>query len=228
MQVSLNARSERVAEFKELLIEFCRFAEEEKVALKPFNGDGPMWFGEMPEQFQGPVLGAFRAYVELCREVRGEGISLRNDQFLLWRMFQKLGVHPPSELMSEMRSGEVIEIHNGEFLQVYRNLRFFELCSYTLDDLLCRPFWQLFQRDEAVTESLIKMGQSVFGGDTQGVLKLETPEHVVLEIDSEARLLSVIQHRIAAPLRTATGEIKAGVTFIKSISCVPTATTIRR
>jgi hypothetical protein len=60
-------------------------------------------------------------------------------------MFQKLGVHPPSELMSEMRSGEVIEIHNGEFLQVYRNLRFFELCSYTLDDLLAAHFGSFFR-----------------------------------------------------------------------------------
>ena len=225
MSVMPHLSVEAVLEFRELWQEFALLAREEGVAVTPYRGDGPVFFPQMPAEMQLATLNAFRSYVELCREVRAEGHALRDNQFLLWRMFQKMKVHPPSELMSELTEGEVIEIHNSEFVQVFRNLRFFELCSYTLDDLLCRPFWELFQRDESVTGSLIQMGQSVFSGETPGVLQLTVPEHVVLEIDSEARLLSVIQHRVAAPLRDAEGNVRAGVTLIRSISCVPTGTT---
>lgn len=220
----VDTRDARIGRFRELLEEFCAFARTEGLSVTPYQGDGPRYFLEMPEPLQEQTLKYFQAYVEVCREVRDQDqASLRNDQLFLWRMFQKLRLHPPSNFMSEVRDGEVIEIHNHEFVQVYRNLNFFSLCSYTLDDLLCRPFWQLFQRDESVTNGLVEVGKNVFSSAAPGTQHLHLGEHTVLEIDSPGRFLSVIQHRVVAPLSDAQGRVSAAVSLVRSISCVRTA-----
>jgi hypothetical protein len=148
---------ERVEKFQRLVEEFSAFAEAEGIEVVPYKGEGPSHFRALPEALQQSTLHHFEAYVEAAREVRAQGESLHNDQLFLWRIFKKLRAHAPNDFLGQLAEGEVIEIHNSEFVQIYRNLHFFSLCSYTLDDLLCRPFWELYERDESIAQHLIRI-----------------------------------------------------------------------
>lgn len=214
---------ERVSKFRNLVEEFSALAEAEGVSVEPYRGDGPEFFQRLPEALQLSTLQHFEAYVEAAREVRAQGESLHNDQLFLWRMFQKLRAHAPSDFLSQLSSGEVIEIHNSEFVQIYRNLHFFTLCTYTLDDMLCRPFWELYERDESIAQHLIQIAGGVFTGQSTGTQPLSIPEHTILEIDSPGRLLISVQHRIAAPLSNSEGKPVAVLAAVRVPSCVRTA-----
>lgn len=222
MQTVTDTRTERLAAYRALLTEFALMGQGAGLKITPFRGDGYLYFSDMPEHLQDALMAGFGSYVGVCREVLSEGGSLRDDQILLWRMFQKLKVHPPSDLMSQIGDGNVIEIYNGEFVQVFRNFNFFELCSYTLDDLLCRPFFQLFKREEWVTQKLMEVGFLFFSNQISGVYPWNTGEHTILEIDSDERLLSVIENRIAAPLFNAAGQVEAVVNVIRCKSSTST------
>jgi PAS domain-containing protein len=222
MKASLDVRQARNEEFKALTEEFCRMAQKEDVRVAPYSGAEPKFFPQLPEAMQIPILNSFRRYVDVAREVQANDGFLRDEQTFLWRMLQKLKLHPPSNLMSELRTGDVIEIHDPQLIQIYRSLSFFSICSYTLDDLLARPFWELLWREEHVTAQLLDMARTVLSGEVIGVQSLNIPEHPILELQSVERRQSVIQQRMAAPLRDGTGTIAAIVTALNIISSVST------
>lgn len=228
MKALVDSRGMRLEEFKSLVLEFCERAKGEGMNLVPWMGFSqgmePSYFCKLPDDMQIGVVERFRSYVEVCREVHGQGQSLRDDKTFLWRMLQKLRLHPPSNLMDQVRESEIIEVHTLEFVQIYRNLRFFEICGYTIDDILSRPFWELLQRDQGITSLLIDLASTTLSGSVHGVLDLpQVPEHTVLELDSAARHLLVVRQRLMAPLRDAQGKTQALATFITCISCVSTA-----
>lgn len=205
---------ERVAEFKALLDAFCEMARRESADLLPYEGAGPTYFTSLSEAQQVQVLNNFRFYFEVCSETLAQGATLRDDKVFVWRMFQKMKVHPPSELMSSIQEGEVIEIYNADFIQVFRNLCFFEICSYSLDELLCRPFWELIHRDEKITGLIVEQASKLLTG-FNGVFQFEVPEHVITEIASRAKNRVTVQQRLGATLWNPQGSPIALIALLK-------------
>jgi PAS domain-containing protein len=203
-----------VSEFRDLVLRFSRMAAREGVTVVPFEGDGPRHFQALSETIQTVVLEHFRQYVQIAGEVLDHGGSLRNDQTFLWRFFQRLRLHPPSNLVSEMADGEIIEVHDRSLVQIFRNLRFFELCSYTLDDLLSRPFFELLERDNKITEHLLAQVDVLFGDAPRTILWMSVEEHTIVERDSAKRLSLRVRQRMMAPLRNVSGELVAVATHI--------------
>lgn len=223
MQDALRKESRQVAEFKTLLEDFCKMVHAEGIQLTPYEGTGPGHFSRLPEDKQFGLLALFRKYVELCSEVIAEGTSLRDDRVLVWRMMQKLKLHPPSDLMEQIRDDEVIEIYNSDFVQVFRNMRFFEICSYSLDDLLCRPFWELVNREDSVTALVVKEATVLLNGSVAGLYYFDIPEHSLFEIDSPGRNVMIVQQRVGATLRDLAGAPAALIATLRVASCVRTA-----
>lgn len=224
---SLNAKPvERVAEFKALLDAFSEMARRESANLVPYDGHGPRYFPQLPEIKQIEVLNNFRCYFEVCSQTLAQGASLRDDKVFVWRMFQKMKVHPPSELMSSIQEGEVIEIYNADFVQVFRNLCFFEICSYSLDELLSRPFWELIHRDEKITNLIVEQASKLLTG-YNGIFQFEVPEHVITEIASRARNSVTLQQRLGATLWNPQGSPIALIALLKVKDCISGGVPVR-
>jgi hypothetical protein len=211
-----------VAEFKRLTETFSDFAAREGLKVSPYKNSEPSFFGALPAEQQHGVLAHFANYVGVCKETLAGGEPLSQDRLFLWRMFHNMGVHPSSDLMSSILNGDVVEIYNADYVQVFRNLAFFSYCSFTLDELLCRPFWELFRRDPSVQNRLMAVGVAMFQHKITGTQLLDIGPHTVDEIDSPACYHSVIENKIASPLFDAGGKIIAVVTTIRSLSCVMT------
>jgi hypothetical protein len=200
MQKFLGTNEDRVTQFKSFTDEFCAMARTEGVSVLPYEGSGPEHFALLPEVHQVAVLEQFGRYVEVAREVVAQGISLHDDNVFVWRMLQKLKVRPPSDLMDQLRTGEVVEIYNSNFIQIYRNMRFFEICSYSLDDVLSRPFWDLIAREKSITELIVQQASRLLQGFPEGIMKFDVPEHVISEIHSPRMNTVRVQQRIGATL----------------------------
>lgn len=223
METATRVLSAQSLRFQALLEEFCEMALAEGLALKPYREGGLLFFPKLPEALQDSTLAHFSTYIDAARGVLAQGGSLKDDQMFLWHIFKKLRAHAPMDFLSHLASGEVIEIHNRDFIQIYRNMHFFKLCTYTIEDLICRPFWELYERDVAIENSLISVASAIFQGESKGVSQLDIPEHTVLEKDSEGRLLVTVQHRIAAPLCDAHGNIIAVLAAVRTPAFLQTA-----
>lgn len=214
--------SPELGEFKNLLEKFCTLAKAEGVDLTPYTGEGPRFFALLPQAQKTLVLDSFRAYVEVCAEVVAQGASLRDDRIIVWRVLQRLKLHPPSDLMQEIKEGEVIEIYNSDFVQIFRNLRFFEICSYTLDELLSRPLWELVEREESITGMIVHQASKLLSGTINGLFQFDVPEHSIYERESVGRNKITVKLTIGAPLWNALGTPTALINFLHVSSCVRT------
>ncbi len=209
-----------LGEFKSLLEKFCALAKQEGVHLTPYVGEGPRFFAILPDLQKKVILDSFRAYVEVCAEVVAQGATLRDDRIIVWRVLQRLKLHPPSDLMQEIKEGEVIEIYNSDFVQIFRNLRFFEICSYTLDELLSRPLWELVEREEAITNMIVHQASKLLSGAVSGLFRFDVPEHSIYERYGRNKL--TVKLTLGAPLWNALGTPTALINFLHVISCVRT------
>jgi hypothetical protein len=214
----LGLNVERLEPFKILLHRFSELAEQDGVKVSPNHGDQPTCFLALPPEKQTAVLENFSRYLQVCEEAASHRESLSQNRQLLWRMFSRLGVHPTSDLMDHIDNKEVIEIYDADYVQIFRNLKFFEFCSYTLDELLCRPFWELFRRDETLTPKLLERTAKVFSGEIQGVHWWKVGLHAVDEIESPSKYRGIVEYRLISPLFDSAGKIISFVNTFEILS----------
>ncbi len=208
-----------VDKFKALLDRFCALPRQDEIEIRPYDGDGPFYFSLLTPELRQATYANFERYTQVCEEVieRGEAPGVGN-QFL-WRMFQRLGVTPASSLMGFIERGDVVEIYNASYVQVFRSLSFFRICSYTLDELLCRPFWDLFRRDQELFGRMVGTTKEVLDGKISGVHRWNVEEHTVEEIGSRARYLATVRYKVLSALHDKDGNICAFVNVFRPITC---------
>jgi len=212
--------------FTALVERFAGLAADEGVWVVPYYGEGPKFFPQMPPPMQQSVFANLHRYVAVAEATLGDGSSLNDERQFLWQMFRQMGVHPSSDLMTRIArtEDEVVEIYDANFVQVFRNLRFFKQCSYSLDELLSLPFWQLFSRESSVTESILSVATEFFSGKRYETHQWHLGRHTIEEISAPMRYLSVVEQQLVAPLYDSNGRLQALLNTIREVSTVSLAT----
>lgn len=195
----LSSATAYVDDFKALTEKLCRMFEMEGVHCKPYV-EGLPHFRNMEVSEQKYVVDNLRFYVELCLEQMLDGFKLSDNLSFTWRAFRKLHFVPRSDLFNEVTDSDVLEIYSKDMCQLYRNLRFYEHCSYSLEELYCLKWWTLFQRDEKITQSLMESVTQVLSGESEGNVYPNVGPHIVQELSSEAKLVNRYEPRLLSPL----------------------------
>ncbi len=218
MTIQLATKSDAVQPFKRLLERFSALAQKEGVSVVPYSDLGPIHFQALPLDRQLATLDNFSRYVSVCEEAAASGESLKENGQVLWRMFNRMGFRPVSTLMDEVTNDIVVEMYDRNYVQIFRNLRFFEFCSYTIDELLCRPFWELFRREESLTPQMLEKTGALFGGQICGTYQWDVGIHVVDEIESPYKYRGVVKYKFISPLHDASGQVAAMINTFEIIS----------
>ncbi|MEK6774203.1 MAG: hypothetical protein AABY64_09695 [Bdellovibrionota bacterium] len=73
----------------------------------------------------------------------------------LWFALRHFGLRPTSDLFELLSMNDAVEIYNAEGIQVWRNLKFMEVCSYTLEEIFCYTWQDRYTRSEAATVQIM-------------------------------------------------------------------------
>ncbi len=222
MQPSVAKPDATVLEFRDVLYRLCHMLNDAGMSARAHDGVLPKHFAALPSARQMGVLENTRRYTDVAEAMIRVGEVPAQSQQFLWRMFQRLGVRPVSNLMDHLEANDVVEIYNADFVQVFRSFSFFSICSYTLDDLLCRPFWELFRRDEELFGRMVEKTKLALAGDISGVHYWDVDIHSVDEIESPARYHAEVRYKLLSPLHDASGGVPAFVNVFTPLSCVST------
>jgi hypothetical protein len=213
----VNLDTER---FKVMTSQFAQMAAAEGLPVVAYR-QAPVHFPALAAAARRQVLHTFGRYVEVAHEVRGEGWALVDDRRFLWGMIKKLGLRPDAELFDKLEDDDFIEIlDTRDGIQIYRNLRYFSVCSYTLDDLLCRPWYELFYRDPKVVERIMGTVEAVLTARRAGIFHYNAGVHVLDEISSESRYRCTLENRFLTPLFDHRRTVAAAVNVTRLVSCV--------
>lgn len=197
---SMERAEYRMNEFKFILEALSSMLAGEGIDRLPYPDARLVYYSAMPSEQQISVLSAIKSYYGACQDCKAEGASLRDAPVLLWKMFRRLGVTPASDLFSYITNESVIEIYNDKSTQVFRNLCFFEVCSYTLEELFCRPWWELYQRDNSITQRLFAAAVNILRGEDRQTTPAHVPVHTLEEVCSPLRFRMDAHHEYLSPL----------------------------
>lgn len=203
-----NDRPKLIAAYRADVEAFLRLAAPQCEALTRRNPEAWAALEHMPIERLEKLATSFSAYREVCeKDYIKEGwiTSVQS----AWRLIRKIGLIPPSNLMSMLNETEVIEIYDLDLNQIYRNLNFFSVSSYTFEDLMHRPFAELFGRPDHITNALLGEAASAFSGKRREAFMSSLPVHFGEELRSQKRYVAKIEQRVISPLFNQTGHTLA-------------------
>lgn len=147
---------------------------------------------------------------------------LTDESGLLRRVLKELHLVVDEEVYENIEHGDVVEIYNRDFLQIYRSISFMNISGYTLLDLLSHEFYELFERNNSANEHLFAVCQEALESGNLGAIRLldRIPRHLVREKHSESRGVYQIEFRHAYPLHRWPRQFY-GTLLIHRVKAVP-------
>ncbi len=188
------------SKFRDLAIEISELAKSAMITIVPFNEHELIYFSTLEITKQIKILNSLEIFLNVYKAVQAEGSSLLDSVRVIWNALVQLGYRPPSDLFSFIKTGDVIEIHSHEFVQLFRNLNFFNYCSYSLEELYCVPVQELYSRDQQAMQNIINIAIPIFSGKVKDVVTIKFDPHIISESMSKARLKIKDQIKFMAPL----------------------------
>lgn len=139
----------------------------------------------LPEEVKMAVLKGFSFYLDICEDTVRAGISLRDNYGLLSHSLKKANLFTIEDVSSYITNDNIVEVYNLDHVQLFRSINFFDLCNYSLLDLLARQWFELFERLESVTNAnLEEINLTVKGGKLR---RMTVGPHLLKELDSNLR-----------------------------------------
>ncbi|MBC7743373.1 MAG: hypothetical protein H7061_14340 [Bdellovibrionaceae bacterium] len=199
--------------FREISNEISKLAATVNIKITPFHDQELTHFCKLSTQDQRNVVNSVEIFLNVYKAVQAEGASLLDSVRVVWNALAHLGYRPTSDLFSHIRPGHIIEIHNNNAVQLFRNLVFFNYCSYSLEELYCFPLNELYSRDISVLMNLMGTAQKIFGGEIKTLVKMDLPSHIITEVRSKARLKIQDQIQFMGPLFSMVSNETAVITI---------------
>lgn len=189
-----------VSEFKRLAEEYCSLVVSFGFKVKPYRDSGVLKFESCNLKQRSRAIAYLDANIELLKECVAQGDDPRNSAQMLWRILRKIKAIPENDIFDKIAQGDVVEVYLDDHIQIYRNLEFFNFCSFTIDELLCGTWYKLYKRDFIPTLKMFKMAFRVLTGQLNRTTPWNVPEHVFDEVGSEENLKHTILLKYLSPL----------------------------
>ncbi|WP_413291110.1 hypothetical protein [Bdellovibrio sp. HCB337] len=172
----------------------------ENIKTKAYRDEGLPHFSVLSTAKKIDVIDHLEVYYNLCAEHLSEGQALRDSKRFTWRALVKMGLAPFSDLLNRITEGDIVEIYGCDNTQLFRNLEFFDVCSYSIEELFCVEWYRLFQRDNKISDLIGQKVKELLDYKHPEGLEGPFPEHIVTEIFSDEKYQSKVFMKVVAPL----------------------------
>lgn len=200
-----NQETNQCLKFKAIANEISSLASTVGIDIVPFKNEKLEHFLKLNSMGRESVLKSIEVYLNVYKAVQAEGASLLDSVRVIWNALIGFGFRPTSDLFNYIKAGKVIEIHNRNLVQVFRNFAFFKYCSYSLEELYCHPLAELYSREDSVNQNLMEYLQKLYSGSIKSVLPIDLKAHLISELASETKLQIYDQIHFMAPLFSSSG-----------------------
>lgn len=216
-----ESESVRLArEFRRLLLWLTEMGAREGLALKPFASEELPLFLALPCESQDRLVSSLSAYCEVMQETLAEEGNIVRNQNTLWRMLGRLGWRSSSDLYQNLKDDYVLEIYDANGFQLYRSFNFFQLCTYTLEQIFTVPWFELYERDDAMSQANLLIAKNVLEVPELGTRAMGMGDHDVFEKKRPFRRRTRIRPRVISPLYGRRGEVVGFVDSFSALSSV--------
>lgn len=199
-------------EFKKISTEIAEIAKSVNIKIYPYHDPKLIYFSKLELAQRKLILQQLEIYLQICKKIVAElGTNFDFGQSI-WIALKEFGFTPSSDLFQYLKNDRIIEIHNLDGQQVYRNLYFFKFCSYTLEELYSIPWVELFSRPEKNIHQMVSFVQKMSSTKIHKTVKVtEIEPHELVEIRSALKIKSFYEPLYYSPLFDKYGNVTAGL-----------------
>jgi hypothetical protein len=184
-------------------------AIEKFTGVKPRTTKPHVWrrFYGLPQEHQRTIVKSWEDQAAFLEEAIRSGLESTNELGLLIFALGKLNLIGDTSLIDEVEAGDMLEIYDSNFSQLYRSFSYFAYCNYSIPELAVYPWFELYERASSVTKHLLDSAERLFSGKVSRVSFYDYPEYVLRELmTDELNAFSMREKyaiRLASPI---TGE----------------------
>jgi hypothetical protein len=194
----LNELLPKLARFQALLRQHDSDVEIDSAAARE------AW-AALAEPVKRASLLGFSGYLENCEETVRSGISLRDNYALLSHSLKRANLFATENVQGFLTSQNIAEVYNLDHIQTFRSINFFDLCNYSLLDLLAREWFVLYERLSSITDQAMREFQMAL--EAKELRRLTIPVHLLKERDSNPRGVFRFDFQYCCPLFSAPGVL---------------------
>lgn len=117
----------------------------------------------------------------------------------------RAALHTASDAFRSYRDGDFVEIYLSNGQSIFSSLNIIALSSYTLEELQCRPWTDLWHREDSVTQQLMALIGGILTDHERKTVYMPTPVHQIFERASSANRSLWIHNKTFSPVWTTDG-----------------------
>lgn len=175
------------ANFRNLSEELCQLIEAEGLSIRPYKIPTLPYFLQLTAEQKSSVLEHLQSYLDICRKVRAKKHSLKETAFFVRTALEYFDFRVDENVFDSINTHTMVEFYSLNHTQIFRTLHFFEYSSYTLEDIYCRQWIHLYDRDPAVSQEFLSCAESMIR-DGKELIVPEIGEHFLVERASLEKL----------------------------------------
>ncbi|UOF01263.1 hypothetical protein [Bdellovibrio reynosensis] len=210
MEVVLASTDAQLHLFRNQLEELAGLLSCYGYNVIPYHHASLPEFQKLTVEQKAEVLRTLTAYAQTLKsEYLGKDFS--NERFVVQFLF-RIGLVPSDEVSETVSNEKYIQIFNREQFQVFRSLNCFDKCSFTLEQLTTRPWYDLWERESLFYYALYGLATTALKLIKFTKIRLDFPYHRVTEVNSRQKLSFDYKIKTLSAL-TRQGRLEAALTI---------------
>lgn len=181
-------------------IQISLFGSQIGINITPTLDPRMLIFKAMSVEDQIKAVQKIETNCEIFSSIVREKQDLRSSFSVVWKSLNFLGLRPPSDFFDKLTDEDVVQVFSYEGIHRFSNLKFFEMCSYTLEQIYSMPWDVLWKRDEVDAKYMADCVREVFSSDSRVSHKFNRAPHRIYEASSVFRYESMYSLKCIAPL----------------------------
>lgn len=137
-------------------------------------------------------------FADLLASAVEEGVRIRESRDFTKYFLQQSGFETSSSFLDELTTEDLVEGYTLDKIQIFRNLTYMQYCGYTLSEVLCYEWPDLYERSSITTEALFECIVKVM--ESKNVIAINIPTHLMKERFSASRRIHSVSLGKMAPL----------------------------
>ncbi len=159
-------------------------------------------FKSLPTDTKIQIINNLQNYIRALSSLDElENPQEKNSLNLFWLFMRELGFKSTSDLFSHLKFDDVLELYNQSGVQIFCSMNFFNLCSYSYEEIFSYSWFDLYNREVPITQELIDITTDASTGKTKNIRLLSIEPHYVTENhDGKIKFKTKIKQKLIAPL----------------------------
>lgn len=200
MQITEQSKLSAVSALEDVIHKTQAFLERHGIRkITPISSHNRRLFLSWPEEKIQAKAEIARRMLEVHLEAEKQKIDLDDSTRLLEIALKALHFAVDPTFYTMIDRDDILEVYDSNHVQVFRSFNFFRTCTYNLDDVLAHEWFELYERDEAVTTEMLNSITNHLEGNVN-ISSFTTPVHILRERFSDERATFMVRMKKLATI----------------------------